>query len=66
MRIIAKVNIKITSLKHVYFFHFSNPTPALTDAITVAWEPLTAEKNQIYRISEKPSMDTEHKLDSIK
>jgi len=48
------------------FAKTSNPTPALTDAITVKWEPLTVEKNQIYRISKKLSMDTEHQLDSIK
>jgi len=48
------------------FAKTSNPTPALTDAINVKWEPLTAEKNHIYRISEKLSMDAEHKLDSIK
>lgn len=48
------------------FAKASNPTPALTDAINVSWDPLTATKNQIYRISEKPAMDAEHKLETLK
>ena len=47
-------------------FVSSVPTPALTDDITVNWEPLTPAKNQIYRIDLKQSMDAEHNLDRIK
>ena len=47
-------------------FNSSVPTPALTDDITVNWEPLTPAKNQIYRIDLKQSMDAEHNLDRIK
>ena len=47
-------------------FDSSVPTPALTDDITVNWEPLTPAKNQIYRIDLKQSMDAEHNLDRIK
>ena len=49
-----------------YLFNSSVPTPALTDDITVNWEPLTPAKNQIYRIDLKQSMDAEHNLDRIK
>lgn len=48
------------------FAKTSVPTPSLTDAITVAWDPLSPTKNQIYRINEKPSMDVEHKQDALK
>lgn len=48
------------------FAKTSVPTPALTDDITVNWEPLTPAKNQIYRIDLKQSMDAEHNLDRIK
>jgi hypothetical protein len=48
------------------FAKTSVPTPSLTDAITVAWDPLSPTKNQIYRINEKPSMDAEHKQDALK
>lgn len=48
------------------FAKTSVPTPALTDAITATWDPLTPTKDQIYRLSEKPSMDAEHKVDAMK
>ena len=53
-------------LKNNLYSFFSVPTPSLTDAITVAWDPLSPTKNQIYRINEKPSMDVEHKQDALK
>jgi len=48
------------------FAKTSIPTPSLTDAIKATWEPLTPTKNQIYRITDNPSMDAEHKLDTLK
>ena len=59
-----KKNIHI--LIFYVLFNSSVPTPALTDDITVNWEPLTPAKNQIYRIDLKQSMDAEHNLDRIK
>lgn len=48
------------------FAKTSVPTPSLTESITVAWTPVEPNKNHIYRISDKPSMDTEHKQDTLK
>lgn len=57
---------KIFIITIYILFDSSVPTPALTDDITVNWEPLTPAKNQIYRIDLKQSMDAEHNLDRIK
>lgn len=46
------------------FAKTSVPTTALPDA--VAWTPLSPDKNHIYRITDTPSMDAEHKLDALK
>ncbi len=48
------------------FAKTSVPTPQVTDAITVAWAPLAPNKNRVYRIGSKLSVDNEWKADAVK
>ncbi len=44
----------------------SVPTPQMTDSINVAWAPLSPNKNRVYRIGSKLSLDSDYKQDILK
>ena len=46
--------------------HCSVPTPQVTDSISVAWAPMAPNKERVYRIDSKLSVDNEWKQDAIK
>jgi hypothetical protein len=56
----------MTSNFQNYLCSFSVPTPQVTDSITVAWAPLAPNKNRVYRIGAKVTIDNEWKKDAIK
>ena len=48
------------------FTHCSVPTPQVTDSISVAWAPMAPNKERVYRIDTKLSVDNDWKQDAIK
>lgn len=48
------------------FAKTSVPTPTITDAINVAWTPLAPNKNRVFRIGDKLSVDEDYKQDILK
>jgi carboxylesterase type B len=48
------------------FAKTSVPTPQVTENINVAWAPLAPNKNRIYRIGSKLSMESDYKKDILK
>lgn len=48
------------------FAKTSVPTPQITDAINVAWAPLAPNKNKVYHIGSKLSLDENWKKDALK
>ena len=48
------------------FLCFSVPTPQITDNIDVAWAPLAPNKNRVYRIGSKLSLENDFKKDILK
>ena len=45
---------------------FSVPTPQVTENLDVAWAPLAPNKNRVYRIGNKLSLESDYKQDAIK
>ncbi len=50
----------------IYFRIFSVPTPQITDNIDVAWAPLSPNKNRVYRIGSKLTLENDYKQDILK
>ena len=48
------------------FAKTSVPTPTITDAINVAWTPLAPNKNRVFRIGDKLSVEEDYKQDILK
>jgi len=48
------------------FAKTSVPTPTITDALNVAWTPLAPNKNRVFRIGDKLSVDEDYKQDILK
>jgi len=48
------------------FAKTSVPTPTVTDAINVAWTPLAPNKNRVFKISDKLSVEEDYKQDILK
>jgi len=48
------------------FAKTSVPTPSITDAINVAWTPNAPNKNNVFRIGDKLSVDQDYKQDILK
>lgn len=48
------------------FAKTSVPTPQITDTINVAWPPLAPNKNRVFRIGSKLSLDNDYKEDVLK
>ena len=48
------------------FFYRSVPTPQVTDSINIAWAPTAPNKERVFRIDSKLSIDNEWKQDAIK
>ena len=53
-------------LEHTAFFYRSVPTPQVTDSINIAWAPTAPNKERVFRIDSKLSVDNEWKQDAIK
>lgn len=48
------------------FAKTSVPTPTITDAINVAWTPLTPNKNRVFKIGDKLEVEEDYKQDILK
>ncbi len=48
------------------FFLSSVPTPQITDSLNVAWAPLAPNKNRVFRIGSKLSLESDYKQDIAK
>ena len=48
------------------FAKTSVPTPQVTDSIDVAWAPLAPNKNRVFRIGSKLSLEDNYKEDALK
>ena len=46
--------------------YYSVPTPQVTDSINIAWAPMAPNKERVFRIDSKLSVDNEWKQDAIK
>ena len=42
------------------------PTPQVTESIDVAWAPLAPNKNRVYRIGTKLTLENDYKQDILK
>ena len=42
------------------------PTPQITDSLNVAWAPLAPNKNRVFRIGSKLSLESDYKQDIAK
>ena len=48
------------------FAKTSVPTPTITDALNVAWTPLAPNKNRVFKINDKVSVEEDYKQDIMK
>merc|ERR1711988_1104458 len=48
------------------FAKTSVPTPTITDALNVAWTPLAPNKNRVFKINDKVSVEEDYKQDILK
>jgi hypothetical protein len=47
-------------------YFFSNPTSTLTDAVTLAWAPLSASESNVYKISDKIKVEDNYKKEALR
>ena len=63
---VANYGIIIFGLNSNFWFVLSVPTPAITDALNVAWTPQAPNKNSLLRIGNKLKLEDNYKQDIMK